>query len=191
MCIRDRDGVAALFEAYPAKNHAKVWQTLCSHLPSLDQDREHDAAVCAKKSLLVMGPNNEVNLPSDENNDPENGIGVDSDDDDDQSISANAAHWRALEATCARCVGAVAGVRDGGATDRALGALVRAATRANMISVAGAACARAAKAQGLASAAELLHRRLGSVVAEWCGICLLYTSPSPRDATLSRMPSSA
>ena len=24
-----------------------------------------------------------------------------------------------------------------------------------------------------------------------CGICLLYTSPSPRDATLSRMPSSA
>ena len=79
------DGVAALFEAYPAKNHAKVWQTLCSHLPSLDQDREHDAAVCAKKSLLVMGPNNEVNLPSDENNDPDRGIGVDSDDDDDQS----------------------------------------------------------------------------------------------------------
>ena len=26
---------------------------------------------------------------------------------------------------------------------------------------------------------------------EWSGICLLYTSPSPRDATLSRMPSSA
>ena len=26
---------------------------------------------------------------------------------------------------------------------------------------------------------------------EWDGICLLYTSPSPRDATLSRMPSSA
>ena len=25
----------------------------------------------------------------------------------------------------------------------------------------------------------------------WIGICLLYTSPSPRDATLSRMPSSA
>ena len=25
----------------------------------------------------------------------------------------------------------------------------------------------------------------------WSGICLLYTSPSPRDATLSRMPSSA
>ena len=25
----------------------------------------------------------------------------------------------------------------------------------------------------------------------WCRICLLYTSPSPRDATLSRMPSSA
>ena len=27
--------------------------------------------------------------------------------------------------------------------------------------------------------------------AELDGICLLYTSPSPRDATLSRMPSSA
>ena len=25
----------------------------------------------------------------------------------------------------------------------------------------------------------------------WPGVCLLYTSPSPRDATLSRMPSSA
>ena len=25
----------------------------------------------------------------------------------------------------------------------------------------------------------------------WCSLCLLYTSPSPRDATLSRMPSSA
>ena len=25
----------------------------------------------------------------------------------------------------------------------------------------------------------------------WDGVCLLYTSPSPRDATLSRMPSSA
>ena len=29
------------------------------------------------------------------------------------------------------------------------------------------------------------------MVAEGVGICLLYTSPSPRDATLSRMPSSA
>ena len=31
--------------------------------------------------------------------------------------------------------------------------------------------------------------------AEWCGpchmVCLLYTSPSPRDGTKSRMPSSA
>ena len=27
--------------------------------------------------------------------------------------------------------------------------------------------------------------------SEWPTICLLYTSPSPRDATLSRMPSSA
>ena len=26
---------------------------------------------------------------------------------------------------------------------------------------------------------------------EWCNFCLLYTSPSPRDGLLSRMPSSA
>ena len=30
-----------------------------------------------------------------------------------------------------------------------------------------------------------------SIAAAWFIICLLYTSPSPRDATLSRMPSSA
>ena len=29
------------------------------------------------------------------------------------------------------------------------------------------------------------------ILYEWNSICLLYTSPSPRDATLSRMPSSA
>ena len=29
------------------------------------------------------------------------------------------------------------------------------------------------------------------LVDDQCGVCLLYTSPSPRDATLSRMPSSA
>ena len=37
--------------------------------------------------------------------------------------------------------------------------------------------------------------RLGAVVADGAealaSVCLLYTSPSPRDATLSRMPSSA
>ena len=32
---------------------------------------------------------------------------------------------------------------------------------------------------------------LSGYYAAWCLICLLYTSPSPRDATLSRMPSSA
>ena len=40
-----------------------------------------------------------------------------------------------------------------------------------------------------------LYKTAGCVVAEEeeydVGICLLYTSPSPRDATLSRMPSSA
>ena len=38
----------------------------------------------------------------------------------------------------------------------------------------------------------LLNRELAPIVPEhWLKNCLLYTSPSPRDATLSRMPSSA
>ena len=46
-------------------------------------------------------------------------------------------------------------------------------------------------------ALDLLERRPCDVVVSdvrmprMSGICLLYTSPSPRDATLSRMPSSA
>ena len=37
------------------------------------------------------------------------------------------------------------------------------------------------------------NKKLNDFVGKWLGsyICLLYTSPSPRDATLSRMPSSA
>ena len=35
------------------------------------------------------------------------------------------------------------------------------------------------------------HRSYGNVIANGGLPCLLYTSPSPRDATLSRMPSSA
>ena len=38
-------------------------------------------------------------------------------------------------------------------------------------------------------ASVVIKRGLGSHV--WDEDCLLYTSPSPRDATLSRMPSSA
>ena len=39
---------------------------------------------------------------------------------------------------------------------------------------------------------ERLRRcEVGVTVVGWCCHCLLYTSPSPRDATLSRMPSSA
>ena len=40
---------------------------------------------------------------------------------------------------------------------------------------------------------DAAHRlaMLELAVADLQGICLLYTSPSPRDATLSRMPSSA
>ena len=46
------------------------------------------------------------------------------------------------------------------------------------------------------SSPELNHvvnvsRRAGALGARLTGACLLYTSPSPRDATLSRMPSSA
>ena len=33
--------------------------------------------------------------------------------------------------------------------------------------------------------------RVDTTATVWLGLCLLYTSPSPRDATLSRMPSSA
>ena len=36
--------------------------------------------------------------------------------------------------------------------------------------------------------ADGVHNTLGLILID---ICLLYTSPSPRDATLSRMPSSA
>ena len=34
-------------------------------------------------------------------------------------------------------------------------------------------------------------RTMDDIYINWVYICLLYTSPSPRDATLSRMPSSA
>ena len=42
---------------------------------------------------------------------------------------------------------------------------------------------------GLKTEAEVAE--VGTVLQVGDGICLLYTSPSPRDATLSRMPSSA
>ena len=41
------------------------------------------------------------------------------------------------------------------------------------------------------AAGHLLGAIIGPSVLIILGICLLYTSPSPRDATLSRMPSSA
>ena len=37
---------------------------------------------------------------------------------------------------------------------------------------------------------ERFQRKVVKIIGN-AGICLLYTSPSPRDATLSRMPSSA
>ena len=36
-----------------------------------------------------------------------------------------------------------------------------------------------------------INWQVGHIIASENKICLLYTSPSPRDATLSRMPSSA
>ena len=36
-----------------------------------------------------------------------------------------------------------------------------------------------------------INGNMFSMLRELCSNCLLYTSPSPRDATLSRMPSSA
>ena len=38
---------------------------------------------------------------------------------------------------------------------------------------------------------EVLNREVERYNEEYVKTCLLYTSPSPRDATLSRMPSSA
>ena len=56
---------------------------------------------------------------------------------------------------------------------------------------------RALREQGIREASQTLERiarqaakRENPSLAE-TDICLLYTSPSPRDATLSRMPSSA
>ena len=50
--------------------------------------------------------------------------------------------------------------------------------------------------QGLSGLLSLLEQAKGTELDEqdYCALhelCLLYTSPSPRDATLSRMPSSA
>ena len=54
------------------------------------------------------------------------------------------------------------------------------------------------KITGLADSKVLTEERREELALQirersvcWCVACLLYTSPSPRDATLSRMPSSA
>ena len=57
-----------------------------------------------------------------------------------------------------------------------------------------AGCAVAGIAGSVTLDEGTLARHAAAVVAALLGavsICLLYTSPSPRDATLSRMPSSA
>ena len=41
------------------------------------------------------------------------------------------------------------------------------------------------------SVKEIADQNLGPIICGLARCCLLYTSPSPRDATLSRMPSSA
>ena len=45
--------------------------------------------------------------------------------------------------------------------------------------------------EGLAEHADIFRKWFGKVIPTGDNNCLLYTSPSPRDATLSRMPSSA
>ena len=40
-------------------------------------------------------------------------------------------------------------------------------------------------------AAVVVGTIIGFILDNWFGTCLLYTSPSPRDGLLSRMPSSA
>ena len=46
-------------------------------------------------------------------------------------------------------------------------------------------------AEQLVALTILEAKELNDILKDEYGICLLYTSPSPRDATLSRMPSSA
>ena len=47
------------------------------------------------------------------------------------------------------------------------------------------------QAFGKDALAKILEAGKDEVVAVYCEPCLLYTSPSPRDGLLSRMPSSA
>ena len=69
---------------------------------------------------------------------------------------------------------------------------------AEAVSVRGTATDMSEAALKIARENALIHNvsdRLDFIQGEWCEPlplrCLLYTSPSPRDATLSRMPSSA
>ena len=47
------------------------------------------------------------------------------------------------------------------------------------------------KFNGLGTYANRSHLAFDEIVEAWANTCLLYTSPSPRDGLLSRMPSSA
>ena len=70
-----------------------------------------------------------------------------------------------------------------------------AGVRANMIFSADGAAAFQGRAGPLSGPADyqllLALRAYADVVLVGAGTCLLYTSPSPRDGLLSRMPSSA
>ena len=50
---------------------------------------------------------------------------------------------------------------------------------------------KAGEINGRIGEATILAIQQDTVHISWLETCLLYTSPSPRDATLSRMPSSA
>ena len=61
--------------------------------------------------------------------------------------------------------------------------------KGELIHMADMACYASSHINGVAE----IHTQIlkDSVLADWYSICLLYTSPSPRDSLLSRMPSSA
>ena len=56
---------------------------------------------------------------------------------------------------------------------------------------AGLGVSLALKQAGVTDQLVVDAREVGAAFKAWPKGCLLYTSPSPRDATLSRMPSSA
>ena len=68
---------------------------------------------------------------------------------------------------------------------------IAAASRGHEVTVVCPDQERSATGHGLTLQAPIRAERADGLFGEGIKACLLYTSPSPRDATLSRMPSSA